>query len=75
MEDHYHLLTKTPEGNVSRGMRPFNGVFTQRVNRRHGRVGHLFQGPFKAMVVVESVRKFSTSQSVETHPRLCGFHS
>jgi len=56
-------------------MRQFNGVFTQRMNRRHGRVGHLFQGRFKAIVVVESVRKFGTSQSVETHPGLCGFHS
>ena len=75
MENHYHLLIETPEGNLSRGMRQFNGVFTQRMNRRHGRVGHLLQGRFKAIVVVESVRKFGTSQSVETHPRLCGFHS
>ena len=51
MENHYHLLIETPEGNLSRGMRQFNGVFTQRVNRRHGRVGHLFQGRFKAIVV------------------------
>jgi putative transposase len=28
-----------------------NGVFTQRINRRHGRVGHLFQGRFKAILV------------------------
>ena len=75
MEDHYHLLLETPEGNLSRGMRQVNGVFTQRVNRRHGRVWHLFQGRFKAIVVVESVRKFGTSQSVEAHPRLRGFHS
>jgi len=75
MEKHYHLLIETPEGNLSRGMRQVNGVFTQRVNRCHGRVGHLFQGQIKAIVVVESVRKFGTSQSVEAHPRLRGFHS
>ena len=51
MNNHYHLLIETPEGNVSRGMRQLNGVFTQRMNRRHGRVGHLFQGRFKAIVV------------------------
>lgn len=51
MDNHYHLLIETPEGNVSRGMRQLNGVFTQRVNRRHGRVGHLFQGRFKAILV------------------------
>jgi len=75
MENHYHLLIETPKGNLPRGRRKFNGVFTQRVNRRHGRVGHLFQGQFKAIGVVESVRKFGTSQSVETCTGLCGFHS
>lgn len=51
MDNHYHLLIETPEGNLSRGMRQLNGVYTQRFNRRHKRVGHLFQGRFKAIVV------------------------
>ena len=51
MDNHYHLLIETPNGNMSRGMRQLNGVFTQRINRRHGRVGHLFQGRFKAILV------------------------
>ena len=44
MDNHYHLLVQTPDGNLSKGMRQLNGVFTQTSNRRHGRVGHLFQG-------------------------------
>ncbi len=32
-------------------MRQFNGVYTQRFNRTHGRVGHVFQGRFKAILV------------------------
>ena len=51
MENHYHLLIETPEGNLSRGMRHLNGVYTQRVNRRHDQVGHLFQGRFKGILV------------------------
>ena len=51
MDNHYHLLIETPEANLSRGMRQLNGVYTQRFNRRHGRVGHVFQGRFKAIVV------------------------
>jgi len=51
MDNHYHLLIETPEGNLSLGMRQLNGIYTQRFNRRHGRVGHLFQGRFKAIVV------------------------
>ena len=44
MDNHYHVLVETPAPNLSRGMRQLNGVFTQRLNRRHGRVGHVFQG-------------------------------
>jgi REP element-mobilizing transposase RayT len=51
MGNHYHLLVETPEPNLSRGMRQLNGVFTQRFNARHQRVGHVFQGRFKALVV------------------------
>lgn len=43
MDNHYHLIIETPEGNISRGMRQLNGVYTQVFNRRHKRVGHLFQ--------------------------------
>jgi putative transposase len=46
MGNHYHLLIETPEPNLSKGMRQLNGVYTQRFNRRHGRVGHVFQGHY-----------------------------
>jgi putative transposase len=51
MSNHYHLLVETPEANLSAGMRQLNGVYTQLTNRAHGRVGHVFQGRFKAIVV------------------------
>ncbi|MGE3296063.1 MAG: transposase [Porticoccaceae bacterium] len=51
MGNHYHLMIETPEGNLSLGMRQLNGVYTQRFNRRHGRVGPLFQGRYKAILV------------------------
>ncbi len=51
MDNHYHLLIETPQGNLARGMRQLNGVYTQRFNRRHGRVGHVFQGRYKAILV------------------------
>ena len=44
MSNHYHLLVETPDGNLSIGMRQLNGVYTQRFNRRHKRVRHVFQG-------------------------------
>ena len=51
MDNHYHLLVETPEPNLAAGMRRFNGVYTQAFNRRHGRVGHVFQGRYKSILV------------------------
>jgi putative transposase len=51
MGNHYYLLVETPDANLSHGMRHLNGVWSQRFNRRHGRVGHVFQGRFKAIFV------------------------
>lgn len=51
MDNHYHLLVETPDGNLSKGMRHLNGVYTQCFNREHGRVGHVFQGRYKAILV------------------------
>ena len=51
MDNHFHLLIETPRPNLSQGMRQLNGVYTQRFNRRHRRVGHLLQGRFKAILV------------------------
>jgi len=51
MDNHYHVLIETPEPNLVRGMRRLNGVYTQSLNRRHGRVGHVFQGRYKAILV------------------------
>ena len=51
MINHYHLVIETPEGNLSKGMRQLNGMYTQASNRRHKRAGHLFQGRFKGILV------------------------
>ena len=51
MSNHYHLIVETAQGNLSAGMRQLNGVYTQKVNRRYARVGHVFQGRFKAILV------------------------
>jgi putative transposase len=51
MSNHYHLLVETPDANLSQGMRQLNGVFKQSMNRKHHRVGHLFQGRYKAILV------------------------
>jgi putative transposase len=51
MSNHYHLLIRTPDANLSRCMRHINGVYTQRFNRAHDRDGPLFRGRYKAILV------------------------
>jgi len=51
MTNHYHLLIETPEANLSQLMKQINGIYTQRFNRIHHRVGHVFQGRFKSILV------------------------
>ncbi|NOT16669.1 MAG: transposase [Sulfuriferula sp.] len=51
MTNHYHILIETPEANLAQGMRQLNGVYTQRFNRANRRIGHVFQGRYKAILV------------------------
>lgn len=44
MDNHYHLLVETPQTNLSQAMQWLGVSYTMWFNRRHGRVGHLFQG-------------------------------
>lgn len=51
MSNHYHLLIETADSNLSKGMQYLNGSYTQQFNRTHSRVGHVFQGRFKGILV------------------------
>jgi len=51
MDNHYHLIVETPEGNLSRGMRQLNGIYTQKYNWKYTKTGHIFQGRYKAILV------------------------
>ena len=72
MGNHYHLVVHTPQANLSRLMRQINGVYTQAFNRRHGLVGHLFQGRFKAIVVDRDAYLMSLCRYVERNPVAAG---
>ena len=68
MDNHYHLLIETPKPNLSLGMRQLNGLYTQAHNRRHRRVGHLFQGRFKAILVEKEVHLLELCRYVVLNP-------
>jgi len=64
----YHLLIETPNGNLSKGMRELNGVCTQGFNQRYRRVGHLFQGRYKAILVEKDNHLLSLCRYVVLNP-------
>ncbi|MCD6311544.1 MAG: transposase [Elusimicrobia bacterium] len=51
MGNHYHLVIETPLGNLIKFMHSLNSVYTGYFNRIHKRVGHLFQGRYKSIIV------------------------
>ena len=68
MDNHYHLMIETPHANLSRGMGQLNGVYTQRFNRKHGRVGHVYQGRFKSIIVDKDAYLLELSRYVVLNP-------
>jgi REP element-mobilizing transposase RayT len=51
MGNHLHLAVERGPTKLSRVMLALQSAYTQWFNRRHGRVGHLFQGRYKAFVI------------------------
>ncbi len=72
MDNHYHLLIETPDANLSLGMRQLNGMYTQNSNRRHKKVGHLFQGRFKSIVVERNSHLLELCRYIVNNPVAAG---
>jgi putative transposase len=72
MNNHFHLLIETPMGNLSLGMRQLNGVYTQTFNKWHGRVGHLFQGRYKAILIQKDSHLLEVCRYVVLNPVRAG---
>lgn len=72
MDNHYHLLVETPDGNLSLGMRQLNGVYTQAFNKRRNRTGHLFQGRYKAILIQKDSHLLEVCRYVVLNPIRAG---
>lgn len=75
MGNHYHLLIETPEANLSKGMRQLNGVYTQCFNKAHRRVGHVFQGRYKAILVEKETYLLELARYIVLNPVRAGMVS
>ena len=68
MSNHYHLYVETPQGGLSQGMRHIDGVYTQIFNKRRRRIGPLFQGRYKAILVEKENYSLELSRYIHLNP-------
>ncbi len=72
LDNHYHLLLETPQGNLSQIIQYINGSYSSYFNTRHKRAGHLFQGRFKAILVQKDVYAQELSRYIDLNPVRAG---
>ena len=72
MSNHYHILVRTPSGNISRCMRHLNGVYTQRFNQKHEIDGALFRGRYKSVLVEEDSHLLKLLRYIHRNPLKAG---
>ena len=53
MGNHFHLLMRSPKGNLSEAMQRLSSMFTRKFNRIEGIDGSLFRGRFKSRFVCQ----------------------
>lgn len=68
MDNHYHLLIKTPFANLGRAMRHINGIYTQRYNRLKKTDGPLFKGRYKAILIDSDEYLLHLSKYIHLNP-------
>jgi DNA-directed RNA polymerase specialized sigma24 family protein len=72
MDNHYHAVIETLDGNLSEGMRQLNGIYTQAFNRRYKRVGHVFQGRYKSILIQKESHLLEVCRYVVLNPVRAG---
>ena len=68
MPNHYHLLLQTPEANLSEAVQWLNVSYSIWFNRKYRRVGPLFQGRFKAILLEVDNALLAVSRYIHLNP-------
>ena len=72
MTTHFHLVLPANLPSLSCGMHWLNGIWAQRINRRYGRTGHLFENRFSAWVIRDDEHWRETCRYVVENPVKAG---
>jgi putative transposase len=68
MSNHYHLLLETPKGNLHMILHHLNTSYTNYLNARTGRVGHLLQGRYCCILVEKDSYAIELSRYIHLNP-------
>lgn len=72
MNNHYHIFLRTPYPDIAAGMHDLNSSYVTAFNRRHNRVGPLFQGRYKGILVERGHHYWELSRYIHLNPvRAC----
>jgi len=72
MPNHYHLLIETLQANLSKIMHYINSSYTTYFNIRHRKVGHLFQGRYKSIIVDKDSYFLELTRYIHLNPVRAG---
>ena len=75
MSNHLHLLARRHHESVGRFMLRVLSGYAGRFNRKHGRVGHVFQGRYKALVCQDETYLLQLVRYIHLNPLRAGLTS
>jgi putative transposase len=72
MPNHFHLLVRPQDDELSRRMQRFSISYTKAINKRYNRTGALFQGQFQAVHVDRNEYLLHLSRYIHLNPVMAG---
>lgn len=75
MTNHFHLMVRTPKGNLSTAMRHLNSTYSQRFNRAREIDGAVFKGRYAAQVIGEERYLLGVLRYVHLNPNEAGLEA
>jgi REP element-mobilizing transposase RayT len=72
MRNHYHLVVRTCDANLARGMCELNSIYALYFNTQHGRINHLFGRRYWSELLATEEHLLNAIRYVVQNPRRAG---
>lgn len=68
LPNHFHILIQVNKINLSKIMQILMTAYTMFINRKYGRVGHVFQGRFQSIIVEKETYLLQVQRYIHLNP-------